>query len=156
MNDYIKLKEQLEELRVDILNYSNNEIEPQSLMEQFFKVKEHNPETYELLVLLYNEFYMTQKYNKKQFQTMFDKSFAIKDGTVNKLIRERPYHLKWSSKIYNLFTWKNTVRVFVLWVGILTILTLLYEFEPVVFNKLSDNTFKLVDKIDNVIQPKKD
>ncbi len=150
MQDYAKLKSQLDELRTDILNYNSSEAEPQDLMDHFFRVKESDPATYELLVLIYNEFHMTNKLNKKQIQDILDKAFSIKDGTVNKLIQDRPLRAKWPTKIFNLFTWHNTVRVFLLWISILITLTILYSIEPVAFSKLSDNTFKLLNKVEKI------
>lgn len=150
MEDYNLLKKQIAELRIDILNYTNNEIETQDLMDHFFKVKESDPATYELLVLIYNEFQMTHKMNKKQFQAIIDKALSIKAGTIEKLMQERRKSLSLTQRLYNFMTWKNVTRVFLLWTAVLLVLTILYKAEPEVFKELSNNTFKIFDKIENI------
>ena len=150
MEDYDKLKDQLEELRIDILNYTNNEIEPQDLREQFYKVKETDPATYELLVLIYDEFQKTHKVNKKQFQEMLDKALTIKTATIDKMILERGKFIPWSQRLYNFVTWKNTFRLFALWVSILAVLMVLYKIDKEAFDALSNNTFKVFDKVEKI------
>ena len=148
MEDYRKIKQQLDELRIDILNYTNSDVETQDLMEHFFKVKETSPETYELLVLMYNEFQLTHKMNKKQFQTMLDKALAIKTGTIDKMIIERKRYMSWHQKLYDVITWRNTIRLFSLWVATLIILTSLYKIAPNAFRELSNNTFQIFSTIE--------
>lgn len=150
MEDYKELKQLIAELRIDILNYTNNEIETQDLMEHFFKVKEKDPATYELLVLIYNEFQMTHKMNKKQFQAIVDKALCIKAGTLEKMMAERRKTLSFTQRLYNFITWKNITKLFILWTAVLLVLTMLYRFEPDAFRELSNNTFKIFDKIENI------
>ena len=140
MEDYKVLKQKLDELRQDVLEYQNSDDEKQDLMEYFFKVKETSPETYELLVLIYNEFQTTNKSSKKQLMQLIDKALNIKTKTIDKLIIEQNKKIKktsFSQKIFELFTWQNVKRLIGVWTIILFILFTMYEIDEDAFNAVN-------------------
>lgn len=139
MEDYKIIRQKLDELRQDILEYQNSDDEKQDLMEHFFKVKETSPETYELLVLIYNEFQISSKSSKKQLIQMIDKALNIKTKTVDKMIIERTKNSPIHQRVWGLFTWQNTKRLVSVWVIIISILFIMYKIDNNAFNALSKN-----------------
>ncbi len=154
MEDYIRMKQMLIELRQEILNYTNSNFEQQDLMSYFIKVKEHDESTYELLVLIYNEFQMTNKHNKKQFVQMLDKALQIKTETINKMIIENKKHSTWSTKLYNAMTWKNTVRILGVWLFIITIMFGIYEIDKEAYSAISKDTGSVLESVQKSLKGK--
>ena len=147
MQDYIILKKELDELRIDILNYMNNEEEKQDLMEHFFKVKENNPETYELLVLIYNEFQLSHKSNKKQLSKMIDKAFSIKIKTVNKMILENKRNKSWTSMLMINMTYINIKRVIIITSLMILFVFGIYEIDKTFFTNIADTASSTYSKL---------
>lgn len=156
MEDYIKLSNTLEELRIDILNYKNSDDEKQDLMDKFFEVKQVSPETYELLILIYNEFNMTNKTDKKQMIYLLDKALSIKTNTVNKLIREKDQFVSWPQKISELMTWQNAKRLMIFWVIFVAILFTIYKIDPNAYLAIEQSFGKVITETASVIKEKKE
>jgi len=154
VEDYIIMKQMLIELRQEILNYTNSNFEQQDLMSHFIKVKEHDESTYELLVLIYNEFQMTNKHNKKQFIQMLDKALQIKAETINKMIIENKKHSTWSTKLYNAITWENTIRILGVWLFIITIMFGIYEIDKDAYSAISEDTGSVLESVQKSLKGK--
>lgn len=154
MDDYVRMKQMLTDLRQEILNYTNSNFEQQDLMNHFIKVKEHDESTYELLVLIYNEFQMTTKHNKKQFVLMLDKALQIKTETINKMILENKKNSTWSNKLYAALTWKNTVRLLGVWLFIITVMFGIYEIDKDAYSAISKDANEFVEDVQETIKGK--
>jgi hypothetical protein len=155
MEDYITLSNKLEELRIDILNYKNSDDEKQDLMGKFFEVKKVSPETYELFVLIYNEFNMTNKSDKKQMLILLDKALTIKSTTVNKMINERKKYLPWTQRLYEMLTWENAKRVLFTWVVIVMVLVTIYEIDPGAYRAINESLIRVINETADVIKETK-
>ena len=154
MQDYDRIKQMLIELRQDILNYTNSNVEQQNLIDYFIKVKEHDASTYELLVLIYNEFQMSNLHNKKQFAQMLDKSLQIKNETINKMINNNKKKLTWNTRLYNALTWKNMVKLLSVWLFITIIMFGLYEIDKDAYQAISNDVGTLLDSVQKSIKGK--
>jgi len=154
MEDYKIMKQRLEDLRVAILNYKNDPTEKQDLMEQFFKVKSTSPETYDLLILIYNEFNLTNKTDKKQLLILLDKALNIKTQTVDKMLIERSMFFSGRRKLLSLLTWQNTKRAFILWASILIVLVTLHKLDKEAYNNMDKNFNVLVSNITSIFKKK--
>jgi len=154
MDDYIRMKDMLTDLRQEILNYTNSNFEQQNLMEHFIRVKEHDESTYELLVLIYNEFQMTNKHNKKQFVQMLDKALQIKTETINKMMLENKKNTTWTLRLYDTVTWKNTVKIIGTWFFIITVLFVIYEIDKDAYSAISKDAGNVIEKVHQSIKGK--
>ena len=146
MSDYARMQRLLDELRKDILNYTQSNFETQDLMDQFFKVKQNDEATYELFVLLYNEFQMTHKFHKKQFMEMMDKSLTIKSATISQMKHEREKFLPFGTRVMNAMTYTNAKRTIIAWMIIMVFLVGLYTANPSAFESISGTVVDVVDE----------
>ena len=149
-NQYKELKHLLESLRSDLLDFSEHPIESQDLMEHFFKVKDKDPETYELLMLLYNEFHMLHKMNKRKYIELMDKALLIKVETINTMVSERSRYSSWYDKVWEATTFKNIFKGTALIMVFIVFIFILHKYDPTLFEDFANNTVKVIDATDRL------
>lgn len=150
MKDYKQLHKELNELRIDILNYINNDETTQDLMEHFFKVKKQNPETYELLVLIYNELQLTHKTNKKYLQSILNKSYSINLLTYNNLKMNTSTNKTLYQKILINMTYLNIKKTLFITFLIIGFIFTLYEIDKNFYEDFTNNFIKIIDKLKEI------
>lgn len=128
MNDYREIRSSLESLRRELIKYVSSNDEFQDLSESFLKIKQHDPSTYELLLLIYNEFKTQHKMNKKQLVALLDNAIEVKYKTVNKLIQENEKRSHLFGLNVNISKLIN--RSLITWMGATVFLLILYTINP--------------------------
>lgn len=155
MDEYKKIKEELEDLRQELIDYISTQDEGQDLTEKFILVRESDLATYELLMLIYQEFKTLQKMNKKKLTTLLNKEIGVKIKTIDKLIsdgdkKNTPATVQeW---VLTHLTFKNIMKGVTLIAGIIVLLFTLYSINSEAYNKVTGDGFKLIEKTQSSIK----
>jgi hypothetical protein len=142
MNDYREIRASLESLRRELIKYVSSNDEFQDLSESFLKIKQHDPATYELLLLIYNEFKTQHKMNKKQLVALLDNAIEVKYKTVNKMIQEKEKGSSFFGMNINLSKLIN--RALLTWMGVTVFLLLLYTINPEGYKAIIQDSITVV------------
>lgn len=170
MENYKKIKEHLQDLRSELMSYINTHDESQDLTDLFIKVKESDQATYELLMLIYQDFKTTHKVNKKKLVTILDKTIDVKIKTIDALIEDKTASTSTQkpkstnvpatidgaiSKLISTFTIKNVFKVVLLWMMIVAFLFTLYSYDKDAFSAISEESKQWADKTEKIIDKAK-
>ena len=152
MKDFKNIKEELSDIRRDIISYINTQEEEQDLMDKFIKVKEKDEATYELIMLIYQELKTTHKLNKKKLTQIIDKAIEIKIKAIDKIIEDKLNNkLQDNSsgdlvdKFIGALTFKNIVRGVGLWMFIFLFLFTLYSINSDAFTNAHKSIIDTVE-----------
>lgn len=157
MEDYKRIKIMLMDLRKELTEYITSSDDTQDLTQNFIKVKESDEATYELLMLIYNEFKTTNKMNRKRLIIILEKALDVKLETIDKLILERAstggtLNKSIYSKILDKITFTNTVKAVGIWMVIVVFLISLYKIDKDAFLTVADKSMQLIEKADALIK----
>lgn len=155
MDDYKRIKSLLTELRRELTAYISGSDDALDLTENFIKVRESDIATYELLMLIYNEFKTSNKLNKKRLIVILDKALDVKIETIDKLILDKitnDQNKTFMNKITSLITFRNAVKVTGLWMVIMSFLFIIYTIDETAFHEVSNYSLQLLDKTELIIK----
>jgi len=151
MEDLKKIQHDISELRAMLDAYIDASDNTQNLTDLFTKVKEVDESTYELLLLMYQEFDTKNKVSKKQFIKLMNKTIDIKHETIEKLMREKIIfdevigNNKEGLKKY--FTWNNFFKIALSWAAIILFLFTLHYLDPHSFNRVMEEENNIVNSL---------
>jgi len=153
MKDYSQIKHDLEELRNELVDYIASQEDGQDLTEKFIQVRESDVATYELLMLIYQEFKTLQKMNKKKLTGLMNKAISSKIKTLDRLILDQKSeekkdksHDNITSYILTHLSFKNVLKGVGIVMFIIAFLFTLYAINPSAYNAISDDGLQLLDK----------
>ena len=159
MTEYKQIKEHLHNLRDELMTYINSNDEAQDLTDFFIKVKEKDPQIYELIMLIYQEIKTTHKVNKKKIISLIDKSINAKIRTIDALIEDKIKNSQSTIKSKTLFetfidalTFKNIGKAMLLWMSVIIFLFSLYTINKEAFQAVSGDTFKMMESTGTIIE----
>lgn len=158
MEDYKRIKTMLTDLRHELTEYITSTDDTQDLTKNFIKVKETDEATYELLMLIYNEFKTTNKMNRKRLINILDKALDVKLETIDKLMLERitasenPTSKTWQIRILDAITFNNITKMVGLWMFIFIFLLGIYKYDKDGFNAVVDKNIQIIEKIDTLVK----
>lgn len=156
MEDYKKIKEELEQLRQELIDYISTQDEGQDLTEKFILVRESDLATYELLMLIYQEFKTLQKMNKKKLTTLLNKEIGVKIKTIDKIMADinksddKPKTIQeW---LLTHLTFKNIFKGVSLIAAIIVLLFTLYSINSEAYTKVTQDGFKLIEETKSTVK----
>ena len=153
MTEYKKIKEELELLRTELIDYINSSDDGQDLTEKFIDVRESDLATYELLMLIYQEFKTGNKINKRKLTNILDKSITAKIKTIDNLILEsRNKSSKetttLSNKIINALTFENIMKGVGVFMLLIIFMFTLYTINSEAYTQIiSTDGIKLIENV---------
>ena len=147
MQELQAIKTDLLALRRELIDYITEDDYAQDLMEKFMDVRDHNPEVYELLVLIYSEFKTDRTLSKKKTTHLINRTIDIKIKTIDNLIiektkrdRAKPWYLKTPS-------WGDIWKAIATAAVILIFIAGLYKWAPVAMGSFTDDTSHIIDSV---------
>lgn len=155
MEDYKRIKVMLTDLRKDLTEYITSTDDTQDLTRNFIKVKETDEATYELLMLIYNEFKTTNKMNRKRLIGILDKALDVKIETIDKLMLERAgaggLNKTIYTKVLDKLTFPNVMKAIGIWMVVVVFLVSLYKIDKDAFIAVTDKSIQLIEKTNDLI-----
>jgi hypothetical protein len=157
MEDYKRIKIMLNDLRKELTDYITSTDDTQDLTKNFIKVKESDEATYELLMLIYNEFKTTNKMNRKRLINILDKALNVKIETIDKLMIERAsaegtVNKSIYSYVLDKITFANVLKAVGIWMAVVIFLLSLYKIDKEAFNTVADRSLQFIEKTDTLIK----
>lgn len=163
---YKQIKQELNSLRTELINYITAHESEQDLMDKFIKVKEHDESTYELILLVYQELKTTHKINKRKLVSILDKTIELKLLTIEQLIENDKHQCTINDekedeekedkniyeKIFDALTFKNIVRGVLLWLFVFVSMFTMYNINATAFEKTNTNMWDTVEKTKEILK----
>ena len=157
-DNYKEIKQELNILRKELINYITAQDSEQDLMDKFIKVREKDEATYELILLVYQELKTTHKINKKKLVSILDKTIELKLLTIEQMSEETPNEQNepdsrgMGEKILDAFTFKNVFKSVMLWLFVFITMFTMYNINATAFEKTNTNMWNSVTKTKELLK----
>jgi len=135
--------EEIQQLHNDLFNYVSIPDDFQDLTKHFADLAISSPETYEIIILIYQEIQTREKINKKKLSNILNKSVGVKTRTtnilknnkieisrLNDIITEMKNNESLFQKIKNNMSFKNAWKLLIILVTTAATLALLEKYVP--------------------------